>query len=132
MNPTLPNRSVEEAVEILDVQLEGLFNDAVRQVLRFIRKEQTELELKAELKSLSDFALKGIRKKLTSLHTLGIEAGRREGMNLEKVTRFEVIDHRASYEEGGGRVFTARGEDLTVSLSLQDDERTLKVFLTPQ
>lgn len=48
----------------------------------------------------------------------------------KKVTRFEVIDHRTSFENGGGRVLTARGEDLRVELSLQDDNRTLKVFLT--
>lgn len=49
-------------------------------------------------------------------------------MDTSKVTRFEVIDHRVSFEEGGGRVLSER--DVKVELSLQDDDRTLKVFLT--
>lgn len=49
-----------------------------------------------------------------------------------KVTRFEVIDHTRSLEDGGGRVFVKREENMTVELSLQDDGRTLKVFLSPK
>jgi hypothetical protein len=41
------------------------------------------------------------------------------------VTRFEVIDHTKT---GEGRILVRRG--ITVSLSFQDDGRTLKVFLT--
>lgn len=43
-------------------------------------------------------------------------------MNTEKVTRFEVIDET-------GRVLTRSG--VYVTLCLQDDKRTLKVFLIP-
>lgn len=45
-------------------------------------------------------------------------------MEFEKVTRVEVV-------ESGGRAFTRYGVD-GVTLSLQDDERTLKIFLSPQ
>jgi hypothetical protein len=41
----------------------------------------------------------------------------------KKVTRFEVIDHT-----GEGRVLVKNG--VKVELSLQDDDRTLKVFIT--
>lgn len=41
------------------------------------------------------------------------------------VTRFEVIDHTKT---GEGRLLVRRG--VTVSLSFQDDGRTLKIFLT--
>lgn len=44
--------------------------------------------------------------------------------SLDKVTRFEVIDHT---KDGGGRVLVKY--DVSVELSLQDDNRTLKVFL---
>lgn len=47
--------------------------------------------------------------------------------DASKVTRFEVIDHRASTEEKG-RVIVKYG--VNVKLSFQDDDRTLKVFLT--
>jgi hypothetical protein len=44
---------------------------------------------------------------------------------LEKVTRFEVIDHTS---DGTGRAFVKY--NIKVSGDLQDDERTLKIFLT--
>ncbi len=55
---------------------------------------------------------------------------RREGKEVktDKVTRFEVIDHTLPIQHGGGRVLVKY--DVKVELSLQDDERTLKVFLT--
>jgi len=43
---------------------------------------------------------------------------------LKKVTRFEVIDRTE------GRVFVTYGVD--VEVSLQDDDRTLKVFINPE
>ena len=46
-------------------------------------------------------------------------------MNMEKVTRFEVIDHTTDGSQG--RVLVQY--DVVVQLSLQDDGRTLKVFL---
>ena len=46
---------------------------------------------------------------------------------LAKVTRFEVIDHR---ENGEGRVLVARGNNIKVETSMQDNDRTLKVFIT--
>jgi hypothetical protein len=54
---------------------------------------------------------------------------------IEKVTRFEVIDHRPRTIEAGeqtytgpaGRVFVAL--DCEVTVALQDDGRTLKVFV---
>lgn len=46
-------------------------------------------------------------------------------MNTYKVTRFEVIDHTKA---GEGRILVKRG--IKVELVLQDDDRTLKVFLT--
>lgn len=55
---------------------------------------------------------------------------RREGMSRpsSKVTRFEVIDLRASLPVGEiGRVFTAW--NCNIELSYQDDGRTLKVFV---
>jgi hypothetical protein len=47
-----------------------------------------------------------------------------------RVTRFEVIDHRAEDEFRGkrGRVFTAR--PCKIELSYQDGGKTLKVFIT--
>lgn len=46
-------------------------------------------------------------------------------MLMAKVTRFEVIDHT---KKQGGRIVVEYG--VKVELSLQDDNRTLKVFLT--
>jgi hypothetical protein len=48
-------------------------------------------------------------------------------MLMGKVTRFEVIDHTS---KKGGRVLVEKG--VKIELSLQDDNRTLKVFLTDQ
>jgi hypothetical protein len=44
-----------------------------------------------------------------------------ENNNIDKVTRFEVIDD-------SGRVLVRYG--IKIELSFQDDDRTLKVFLT--
>ena len=46
---------------------------------------------------------------------------------ISEVTRFEVIDHTSKQ---GGRIVVEYG--VKVELSLQDDNRTLKVFLTNQ
>lgn len=48
-------------------------------------------------------------------------------METDKVTRFEVIDHTAMADPVG-RIVVKRG--VKVKLSLQDDGRTLKVFLS--
>lgn len=46
-------------------------------------------------------------------------------MNTEKITRFEVIDHTS---EMLGRILVKYG--VNVEISIQDDGRTMKVFLT--
>lgn len=46
---------------------------------------------------------------------------------LAKVNRFELIDHT---EGGNGRVFVRYAENIKVETSLQDNERTLKIFIT--
>jgi hypothetical protein len=47
-------------------------------------------------------------------------------MDTQKVTRVEVINHRNEK----GRVYTlGPADDVKVELSLQDDGRTLKVFI---
>ena len=49
-------------------------------------------------------------------------------MKTEKITRVELIDNTKSYTEGGGRLFSLW--DCECEISLQDDGRTLKVFIT--
>jgi len=46
-------------------------------------------------------------------------------METDKVTRFEVIDHTS---EMLGRILVRYG--VSVEVSIQDDGRTMKVFLT--
>lgn len=46
--------------------------------------------------------------------------------SLEKVNRFEVIDHTA---DGAGRAFVKWKDKLTITFDFQDDGRTLKVFI---
>ena len=60
-------------------------------------------------------------KGMTNLNTLAKE--------LEKVTRVEVIDHTKSFEEGGGRAYVFHEDGAKVSLDIQDEGRTLKVFI---
>ena len=48
-----------------------------------------------------------------------------ETMNTDKITRFEVIDHTADML---GRMLVKYG--VNVEVSIQDDGRTMKVFLT--
>ena len=45
--------------------------------------------------------------------------------NLDSVDRFEVIDHTSNLK---GRCYTAHG--CQVEMSLQDDSKTLKIFVT--
>lgn len=51
-----------------------------------------------------------------------------------KLNRVEVIDHTKSFEEGGGRrfVYWDTKNETKVELSFQDEGRTLKIFLTNQ
>lgn len=51
-------------------------------------------------------------------------------LRTEKVTRIEIIDHTRSVEEGGGRIFTHWNKNTKAELSFQDDDRTLKIFLS--
>lgn len=46
-------------------------------------------------------------------------------METEKITRFEVIDHTSEFQ---GRILVKCG--VRVEISIQDDGRTMKVFLT--
>ena len=48
-------------------------------------------------------------------------------LDTSGVTRFEVIDHRKSVEEGGGRIVVEYG--VKVEVSIQDGGKTMKVFL---
>ncbi len=50
-------------------------------------------------------------------------------MDTSKVTRVEVIDYTKPIDQGGGRSYTFRKGGVVVELSLQDDERTLKIFI---
>lgn len=50
-------------------------------------------------------------------------------MRTDKVTRIEVIDYTPNNTEKCGRVFVKWNKDLKVELSLQDDGRTLKVYI---
>lgn len=51
-------------------------------------------------------------------------------MKTDKVSRIEIIDHSIPVEKGGGRVFVKCDENIKVSVELQDDDRTLKVFIS--
>lgn len=50
-------------------------------------------------------------------------------MDVSKVTRFELIDHREGSDTPGRAIVRY---DVDVELSLQDQGRTLKVFLKDQ
>jgi hypothetical protein len=49
--------------------------------------------------------------------------------DLLGVTRFELIDHTKPAEEGGGRAFVLYGDGLRINVVLQDEGRTMKVFI---
>ncbi len=53
-----------------------------------------------------------------------------KSMDTSKVSRVEVIDHTNTVEDGGGRAYTFWGKSAVVDLSLQDEGRTLKVFIS--
>jgi len=50
-------------------------------------------------------------------------------MNLKKVNRVEVIDWTKPVEEGGGRAYVKWEDKLDVKYELQDNNRTLKIFI---
>ena len=48
----------------------------------------------------------------------------------DKITRVEIINHSSDEGENGfGRVFVHWNDKTKITLSLQDDERTLKIFI---
>jgi hypothetical protein len=51
-------------------------------------------------------------------------------MDTTKVTRVEVIDHTKSVENGGGRAYVFHDGSAKVDVQLQDEGRTLKVFIS--
>ena len=51
-------------------------------------------------------------------------------MDTSKVTRVEIIDHTGdSNSEDYGRVYVKWNKNIKVEVHLQDDDRTLKVFV---
>mgnify|MGYP003596559208 CR=1 FL=1 len=59
------------------------------------------------------------------LENMDLKNVKKSNMNTEKVTRVEIINH----QDDIGRVYTKWGCG-KVELSLQDDERTLKIFIS--
>lgn len=55
------------------------------------------------------------------------DAGRTD--ESDKITRLEVIDWTKDSKFGGGRVFVAWDDTIVLEGALQDDDRTLKIFL---
>lgn len=51
-------------------------------------------------------------------------------MNTSKISRLEIVDHTLPIEKGGGRCYVKRDDNMKVELVLQDDSKTLKIFLT--
>lgn len=47
----------------------------------------------------------------------------------DDLTRFEVIDHRKNALEYGRRLVIRQKTPITVAVSVQDDGRTVKVFI---
>ena len=47
----------------------------------------------------------------------------------EKVTRLEIINHSSNKETPYGRAFVHWDDKTKIELSLQDDDRTLKIFI---
>lgn len=73
-----------------------------------------------------EIAINNVLNIVHELRDQAFAAGEKNGIaKAEKVTRFEVIDHK---KDGKGRVVVEY--DVKVELSYQDDDRTLKVFLT--
>lgn len=67
------------------------------------------------------------------MHLPHVSTRKVHGMSKEgKVRRLEIIDHTASAENQGqsGRILVKMDWKLKVELSYQDDDRTLKIFLT--
>ena len=62
---------------------------------------------------------------LSSLH-----AQHEKEQDLTKVNRVEVIDHTKPVEQGGGRAYVFWEDKAKVEISIQDDGRTLKVFIS--
>jgi hypothetical protein len=65
----------------------------------------------------------GLRAELAAARA-ELEAARKDAIDTSRATRFEAIDHRAS---GLGRDYVRYG--VSVNLMMQDEGRTLKVFL---
>lgn len=51
---------------------------------------------------------------------------------LNKVNRVEVIDHTLDIDNGGGRAYVKWENDIEVSVDLQDNNKTLKIFIKPR
>ena len=87
-----------------------------------------------EWKHLVDLDEVALHKLVTEIGVLKAKVSRltqqndslRGKQNINKVTRFEVIDHTWA---GTGRIVNMTHHDVSVELSYQDDGKTLKVFL---
>lgn len=53
-----------------------------------------------------------------------------EALNTDKVTRIEVVDYTKDVLDDNRRAYVKWDKDIKVELSFQDDNRTLKVFIS--
>ena len=88
---------------------------AIQQMIDFIN------DLNDKDRSEFDYYYESIIEKLNEL----LKVEKEQTLNTDSVTRFEVIDHT---KQKLGRVLVKY--DTNVELSFQDDNKTLKVFLT--
>ena len=75
------NTDIEEVVEELDKQLEYLFNDAVKQIIKQIKGKISEGERKDYLNKLEQDGINNIRQTLTAHGQKMYEQGFEQGKN---------------------------------------------------
>lgn len=59
-----------------------------------------------------------------------IDEAREKGPELSRVTRLEVIDYTRDIEEVGALAYGKWDSEIKVEQELQDDNRTLKIFIS--
>jgi lysyl-tRNA synthetase class II len=101
-----------------------------------------EKHIKAKTLSESTLALYGYKKSLLNEVITSLQSKQSEErqnivdaeekaklIDYSKVTRVEVINHNPSIKREMGRVFSSQDSSNKVFVSLQDEERTLKIFI---
>jgi lysyl-tRNA synthetase class II len=118
--------------ELITTQLIEEYQKKIESKRGYLRCNITAAERKAILNDIDNIEIfiDSLQSKQSEERQNIVDAEEKAKLiDYSKVTRVEVINHNPSIKREMGRVFSSQDSSNKVFVSLQDEERTLKIFI---